>query len=232
MDILSSGPSWPSGDGELAAQIAAELHWDGKPFDAGNSYETIAYTYYVPFPTWWRRFAFRVLTPRDIAVYIYVCSYMNSRQLSWPIMEQISNDLGSSNRHGVAASLKRLDDLGFLLRQKFISPRGKQVQKYVYQRPMAAYTLARLLTRRQINGYLQPTDKTRRKLQERMPGRIEARLWDPLVRPLIEIIGRASFGEYRSKTTEPEMRKYLIQRLNEVVEAKRAEAVALAGRTT
>ena len=207
-------------------EMDAENLWEGHLLEPGNIYEGIGY--YVAFPTWWRRFVFRVLEPRDIAVYLYVCSYMSTQRSSRPTIKTIANDLGNSNRHGVTTSLQRLVDRGFLLRRRmpslFVS--DSRHPRYVYQRPAIGYSLSVLLTKGLINGYLQVTSKTLRAKQETLPGRIDSRLGKPLVEPLKALIGDDGFAEYAKLRNEPEKRKYLIEQLNASVEAMRTQAKA------
>jgi predicted transcriptional regulator len=211
---------------DLFAELDSENFWEGHLVDPGNIYDQVGY--FVAFPTWWRRFAFRVLEQRDIAVYLYVCSYMSTQRSSRPTIKTIAHDFGNTNRHGVTSSLKRLVDRGFLVRRKMASLIIDESHhpRYVYQRPAIAFTLATLLSQGLINGYLQPTSKTLRRGQEKLAGRIDARLGKPLVDPLKSLIGDDAFAEYAKLRNEAEKRQHLIERLNAVVEALRTEAKA------
>lgn len=214
---------------DLFEQLDAENIWEGHLIDPGNLYERgSGYGYWVPFPTWWRRFAFRVLEPRDIAVYLYVCSYMSTQLSSRPTIKTISSDMGYSNRHGVTDSLERLVERGFLVRQKMPSVvlRDNRHPRYVYQRPSMAFTLCTLLSQFLINGYLQPTTKTMRRGQDRLPGQIEARLWKPLIEPLKALIGNDAFAEWAKAPNESQKRQILITYLDSAVNTMRAEAKA------
>lgn len=213
---------------ELWAALDAENIWEGHLPDPGNVYTHVGY--FVQFPTWWRRFAFRVLEPKDVVVYLYLCSYMSTQRSARPTIQTISNDLGNTNRHGVTDSLKRLVDRGFLIRQKMpaLVVSKNRHPRYVYQRPSIAFTLAMLLRSGYINAYLQPTAKTMRRGQHKLAGTIEARLGKPLVEPLKTLIGPNAFDEYVKKGNEAEKRAHLIVQLDFTVEVQRAEAKAAA----
>jgi len=201
------------GGHDVPNQINAGLVWDGKPIDPGNVYRDLQDAYYVPFPTWWRRFVFRALSPRDIAVYLYVCTYMGPLQLSHPTIRTISDDLGTTNRHGVTASLQKLVDLGFLVRQQRTVSQDNLHPRYLYQRPSPEYTLVTLLQSGYINGYLQPTAKTKRRTQEQIPGRIDRRLGKIFEEPIREMIGAEPFAEYGATRGETSRREYLLEKL-------------------
>jgi len=218
---------------DLFEQLDAENLWEGHLIDPGNLYERgQGYGYWVPFPTWWRRFAFRVLEPRDIAVYLYVCSYMSTQLSSRPTIKTISNDMGYSNRHGVTESLERLVERGFLIREKMpsIALKENRHPRYVYQRPSMAFTLWTLLSQGLINGYLQPTAKTLRRGQDKMPGRIEPRLWKPLVEPLKTLVGDEAFAAWAKGPNEARKRQLLTAYLEAAVNTMRAEAKAAASK--
>jgi len=206
--------------------LDSESLWEGHLLEPGNVFKQVGY--FVSFPTWWRRFVFRVLEPRDIAVYVYVCSYMSNQQSSRPTIQTIANDLGNSNRHGVTTSLSRLVERGFFLRKKMASLMAKDSRhpRYIYQRPSIEYTLFILLTQGLINGYLQVTSKTLRPQQETLPGKIDSRLAKALVTPLKKLLGDRAFAKYAKLQNETRKRKFLIEQLDELVEAMRTEAKA------
>lgn len=213
-----------SSPADIWSLLDAENLWEGHILDPGNVYTKVGY--FVQFPTWWRRFGFRVLEPKDVVVYLYVCSYMSTQQSARPTIETIANDLGNTNRHGVTSSLQRLVERGFLLRSKMptVVLSKNRHPRYVYQRPSVAFTLAMLLKTGYINAYLQPTPKTMRRGQLKLAGTIEARLGKPLVEPLKALIGGDAFNEYAKKPNEPEKRTFLVEHLEAAVEALRAEA--------
>lgn len=101
------------------------------------------------FPSWWRRFIFQILTPREIAVYLYLCSVMDNNAVAYPTIEQIAEEMGVESRATVKNALETLTRRGFLLRSERLN-RGRKM--YVYQRPAVQHTLLALLDP-------QPTEK-------------------------------------------------------------------------
>lgn len=202
----------------------AEDFWEGALLDPGNVFKIVGY--FVQVPTVWRRFFFRVLSPRDIAVYLYVCSYVSTQRSARATMQTIADDLGVTNRHGVADSLKRLEQRGFLIRKKMAVMNISRHPRYIYQRPSIAYTLERLLSLGLINGFFNPTRKTLRKGQKILPGHREARLGKPWVEPLKSIIGEAGFTAYGKLPNEPGKRQFLIQQFAIAVQSYRTAAAA------
>ena len=107
-------------------------------------------------PSWWRRFLFRILSPRELAVYLYVCSLLDKNSLAFPTQNQIAYEMGISGTDAVARAVKRLVRLGFLIRNtQYVSG----TQRTVYQRPAAEFTLLCLLDEKAINNELFPGGK-------------------------------------------------------------------------
>ncbi len=134
---------------DSAFLFRADLRWpadkESKPF----------YT----FPAWWRRFIFQVLTPRELTVYHYYLSILNTAGIAFPVDAQIQADLGLTDRDAVTKARKKLVKLGFLLK-----PTDAEVREFsmgsrpVYQRPCIQYTIRELLREQQIDGELFPSE--------------------------------------------------------------------------
>lgn len=107
-------------------------------------------------PAWWRRFIFRVLSARELVVYVYLCSLTDRNALAFPTHLQIANEVGLTGSDAVARALKKLVDLGFFTRNMQII---KNLRRGVYQRPLTEYTLLRLLDARKIDFELLPANK-------------------------------------------------------------------------
>lgn len=121
---------------------------------------------FLTFPAWWRRFIFQVVTPRELTVYLYLCSVMDENAIAFPTIDQIAEDLGLT-KQPVRDALRVLHRRGFLLIRN--DDRRKIT---IYQRPAVAHTLLALLTgskgaadeddeEPRIDGYLVPYRGTR-----------------------------------------------------------------------
>jgi DNA-binding MarR family transcriptional regulator len=95
---------------------------------------------------------FRVLTPRELSVYFYLCSMFGDTGTAYPLTAQIARDLGLSNRSTVKSAIERLIAAGFLLRHRVQVGEGKE--RTVYQRPAMESTLIKLLDEGAIDGWL------------------------------------------------------------------------------
>lgn len=98
------------------------------------------------FPAWWRRFIFQILTPREITVYLYMCSVMDENSIAFPSIEQISEDLGIT-KAPIRIAIEALSRRGFLL----VGTDSRQ-KLAIYQRPSVAYTLLTLLKSEIVEG--------------------------------------------------------------------------------
>jgi hypothetical protein len=107
-------------------------------------------------PAWWRRFLFRVLSPRELTVYLYISSLLDKNSLAWPTQAQIANETGVSSIDTVARAIKRLVQLGFFIRN---TQHVAGAQRSVYQRPAPEFTLLRLLDAKKIDNQLFPPGK-------------------------------------------------------------------------
>ena len=96
-------------------------------------------------PSWWRRFMFQVLSPREITIYLYLCSVMDPNAVAYPTVEQIAEDMGVKSRSVVAEGLAKLVELGFLLRRDDPYIGRVMGKRVVYQRPLPHHTVLHLL---------------------------------------------------------------------------------------
>jgi hypothetical protein len=127
-----------------------------EPFDPGNTF-TIAGTF-TAVPDWLRRFMYRILKPQEIAVYLYVCSFMQRPQVSWVSLREMQRDFGLTNRHELISAINELERLGFLLRTKGrVAKSRTEHDRNIFQRPALAYTLLTLLEQDAIDGHFHPT---------------------------------------------------------------------------
>ncbi len=126
-------------------------------FQPGNQWmrDTEVAPFYV-IPGWWRRFIYHVLSAREFVVYTYLCGIFDRNAIAYPTAEQIGNDLGIKSRVIVARALDTLVQYGFILRGPSLI-RGRLLSRRpVYQRPMPAYTLLKLMELNLIDENLFP----------------------------------------------------------------------------
>jgi hypothetical protein len=137
------------------------MHTNVKPIARDNIYPAQRTPPpYLTFPSWWRSFVFRVLSPRELSVYLYLASMFNEKGTAFPLKAQIAKDLGVKNRAIVDTALDGLVDKGFMLREgRTISRGNKEIKRIVYQRPSIEHTLLTLLEAGLIDADLMPLDE-------------------------------------------------------------------------
>ncbi len=143
-------------------------------FDPGNQFGSLSsIPPYFGIPGWWRRFIFRVLSHRDIAIYVYLCSLMDHNDICYPTTKQIRAEIGVDSPTTIFSALRQLEDLGFILRRRRRLPgRAYQFQRNIYQRPAPEFTLHSLLSQERIDGRLCPINQVSGKIFEpEMSGR-------------------------------------------------------------
>lgn len=124
-----------------------------------NSLSTVPPPFFAV-PSWWRRFIFRLLTPRDLAVYVYICSLLGPKATAFPTYEQIAYELGLTTTEPIVASVRRLEKFGFIMRVlRRLHGRKTATRRTIYQRPTAEFTLLTLLKGGFIDGNLFPKGK-------------------------------------------------------------------------
>lgn len=128
-------------------------------FKPGNQWTDKDNAPYFVIPSAWRRFLFHVLSPRELTVYLYVCSLTDRNAIAYPTTSQIVEDLGVKSRVTVNDALENLKRLGFLLTEA--GNRGRLKNRSIYQRPAPQYTLLTLLTLERIDEALFPVGKPR-----------------------------------------------------------------------
>jgi hypothetical protein len=111
-------------------------------------------------PSWWRRFLFRILPPRDLTIYAYICSLCGPEATAFPTHDQIAYEMGLNSTDGVIKALGRLEDCGLLMRElKTLPGRQTATRRTVYQRPSPEFTLLRLIEKGDIDENLFPKGK-------------------------------------------------------------------------
>jgi hypothetical protein len=133
-------------------------------FWPGNQWTDDDTAPYFVVPSAWRRFIFQVLSPRELAIYLYVCSLTDRNAIAYPTIQQMVADLGVKSRLTITPALDRLVRLGFLLGKK--QERGFLRGRMIYQRPAPHYTLIQLLDvktepKAQLDGELYPIEAKR-----------------------------------------------------------------------
>jgi hypothetical protein len=126
-------------------------------FQPGNQWTDKDNAPYFVIPSAWRRFLFHVLSPRELTVYLYVCSLTDRNAVAYPTTAQIVEDLGVKSRVTVNDGLENLKRLGFLLTET--GSQGRLRNRSIYQRPAPQYTLLTLLTLELIDEGLFPVGK-------------------------------------------------------------------------
>jgi predicted transcriptional regulator len=164
-------------------------------------------------PAWWRRFMFQLLTPREVTVYLYLCSVMDPNAVAYPTVDQIAEDMAIKSRSVIVEALNRLIEMGFLLRGA--EPYNGRVmgKRVVYQRPLPHYTILKLLELGLIDAELYPTANQTRKDEL-------TKASDEVVRAgLRRLLGDSNFAVYQT-VKNPERRiRALVAALDQHVRA-------------
>ncbi len=95
-------------------------------------------------PAWWRTFVFRVLTGRQLSVFLYLLTCMAAHDECSPTTEEIRSFVGLNRPNMVFEALDTLDDYGFIVRHRRVLP-GSSGRRNLYQRPPWEYTILRLM---------------------------------------------------------------------------------------
>ena len=98
---------------------------------------------YLAIPWAFRKIINKVLSARELTVYIQIGFYMGKDEVCFPSLEQLSEDMGKVSRgNQLSAPINRLVDKGFLLKTKLPIPwRVENYKKLIFQRPSVEYTL-------------------------------------------------------------------------------------------
>ena len=158
---------------------------------------------------WWRRFMFQILTPREIGVYLYLCSVMDPNAVAYPTVEQIAEDMAVKSRSVISNALDRLVETGFLLRGDAPYQGRYMGRRVVYQRPLPHHTILELLKLGLIDEDLYPTaNKTR--------NRELTKSSDEVVRAgLRRVLGQERFTAYDAMKTPDRRKRVMIHALEE-----------------
>lgn len=191
---------------------------DGLVFDPGNQFSDDIAPPYTVIPAWWRTFLFRMLKPRELSLYVYLCSLCDKHSIAYPSVAQIQDDLAISSATTVTGALKALEDLGLFLRKRAALPRRRSTgHQNIYQRPSAHHTILHLLKTRRVDGNLQlapsSDEKTRRESKA-------------VHMALKKMLG-PGYHRYEMLSNEPERYDYLTSQLDDLLTRKRTTAAAL-----
>ncbi|MGC2634499.1 MAG: helix-turn-helix domain-containing protein [Candidatus Cybelea sp.] len=184
-------------------------------FDPGNQFSDDLAPPYAVIPSSWRTFLFRILKPRELSLYIYLCSLCDKNSVAYPSIAQIRNDLDISSDTTVTSAIKALEDAGFFMRKRAVLPRQSNgAHQNVYQRPSMHYTMLRLLEMQRIDSNLRPlTDSD-----------TTARRESKAVHMTLKKLLGSGYHRYEMLSGEEERSEYLKTQLRALLETKRDSA--------
>lgn len=107
---------------------------------------------FVYMPAWWSSFLFRLVKPRELAVYTYIAMLGVPDGVSRPTVRQIQDDMGLSSDSVVFEALRSLEDMALIRRLRNAVVSGQNA----YVRPACETTLIRLLETGRIDHRLRP----------------------------------------------------------------------------
>lgn len=184
-------------------------------FDPGNQFSDDLAAPYAVIPSSWRSFLFRILKPRELSLYIYLCSLCDKNSVAYPSIAQIQRDLDISSDTTVTAAIKALQDAGLFLRKRAVLPRQiSGAHRNVYQRPSMHYTLLHLLQKGRIDSSLHPISRT---------GDTPRAESKAVHMALKKLLGSA-YHRYEMLAGDGERTEYLIAQLHGLLEKKRGAA--------
>ena len=199
-------------------------------FEPGNQYPNAREV--APFatlPAWWRGFIFKVLSPREFTVYMYIAMRADAQNaIAYPTAREIRVAMNLESDSAVFAALRTLEELGFIRRRAQKLPnRTIRLRRNVYQRAAPEFTLLTLLNRTGDGG--SHGDKGVNELLEfaTNPAIVEdPSAVSPVNRDLSggvkHLLGDEDFNEY-ALTPDGEKREVLARILDEHLARRRQE---------
>lgn len=113
---------------------------------------------FVNLPAWWSSFLFRILSPRQLAVYTYIAMLGVKENISTPTVRQIQDDMGLASDTTVYDALRALEDAVLIRRVRVRNDAG--VAQNGYRRPACESTLIALLEQKRIDYRLRPIERS------------------------------------------------------------------------
>jgi hypothetical protein len=185
--------------------------------DAGNQFPSRAIAPYATFPSWWRRFAFQLLSPRGLVTYLYLCTLFDPNSVAYPLKAQIMEDMGLKNRASLNEALEELETFGFIISGERQLQRQVRETRTVFQRTAPEFTLLTLLQSAKIDGDLFPTNAEATRANAGSSDRAVAT-------GLQNLIGDVSYDRYSELSDEHQRRETLIEILSVQLDRRRAAA--------
>lgn len=101
---------------------------------------------YFALPWAFRHIINKVLSPRELAVYVQIGFYMDKNEICYPSLDELAADMkGVSRGNQLSGPIGKLVDKGFLVKDKRPLPwRTEKHRKLIFQRPSIEYTLKTL----------------------------------------------------------------------------------------
>lgn len=154
---------------------------------------------FVYMPAWWSSFLFRLVKPRELAVYTYIAMLGVPDGVSRPTVRQIQDDMGLSSDSVVFEALRALEDMALIRRLRNAVVTGQNA----YVRPACETTLIRLLEAERIDHRLRPiTDGPRKPSDD---------AYDLACNGLKSLLGEQAFARYEA--TPPQQRTPMLLQL-------------------
>ncbi len=104
-------------------------------------------------PPWWRTFLFRVLTGRQLTVFMYLLTCMDGSDECHPTIEEIRTFVGLNRQTMIFDALSALDRLGFIVRYPRMLP-STGGRRNLYRRPPHEYTVLKLVDKKILDTQL------------------------------------------------------------------------------
>jgi hypothetical protein len=117
---------------------------EDQPLFEASQAATAAQPGSVGLPPWWRTFVFRLLSGRQLSVYMYLLTCMDGANECHPTTEEIRSFVGLNRPTMIFEALDVLDTYGFIVRHRRMLPSAGG-RRNLYRRPPYDYTVLRLL---------------------------------------------------------------------------------------
>jgi hypothetical protein len=188
---------------------------DALVFDPGNQFSNDVVPPYFVLPGYWRQFIFRILKPRDLAVYFYISALSDKHGIAYPSLAQMQDELEIYSSTTLTSAIGRLEDNGFILRRRGVLPRQNSAKhQNIYQRPSPHFTLLKLLQLKKIDGDLRP-------ITQSTDDQSSSKMSKPAQTSLRKLLGERLYRDFEGLETAADRASFLIESLQRILEEKR-----------
>jgi hypothetical protein len=177
--------------------------------EIGNEYprQPGDYGIFTTIPVWWRGFFFHVLSPPQVAAYVYLCMETRPDGLAHPVERHFRVDMNRKSKSSIYDYVGVLVRKGFFLKNTHFpgaSEGSLKPTRNVYQRPLPQHTILTLLERGEITERLFPS-----KCQPQLYRDLRKRHGKVIDDSLRRMLGDQTFEKYERASSIERRKKVL-----------------------